>query len=119
MVRLVSVWDGMPHDLKRPRVSVLIPALNEARNLPHVAARMPIDIDEIVFVNGILSTTPPKWRFSYGQTPFTSRRPARVRERVACGMAVASGDIIVLMDADGKHRPSGDPAVCRGADLGC
>jgi hypothetical protein len=26
--------------------------LDEARNLPHVAARMPHDIDEIVFVNG-------------------------------------------------------------------
>ena len=31
---------------------MVIPALNEERNLPHVAARMPHDIDEIVFVNG-------------------------------------------------------------------
>ena len=35
-----------------PTVSVVIPALNEARNLPHVASRMPYGIDEIVFVDG-------------------------------------------------------------------
>jgi hypothetical protein len=53
MAKLVSIWEGLSHDLKRPTVSVVIPALNEERNLPHVAARMPHDIDEIVFVNGV------------------------------------------------------------------
>ena len=52
MAKLVGLWDGVPHDFKRPTVSVIIPALNEARNLPHVAARMPTGIDEIVFVDG-------------------------------------------------------------------
>jgi hypothetical protein len=33
-------------------VSAVIPALNEARNLPEVARRMPTGIDEIVFVDG-------------------------------------------------------------------
>ena len=33
-------------------VSAVIPAFNEARNLPEVARRMPIGIDEIVFVDG-------------------------------------------------------------------
>src|SRR4051794_5854037 len=52
VTKLVGIWDGLPHDFERPRVSVVIPALNEERNLPHVAARMPADIDEIVFVDG-------------------------------------------------------------------
>ena len=34
-----------------PKVSVIVPALNEARNLPHVFARLP-QVDEIVLVDG-------------------------------------------------------------------
>ena len=33
-------------------VSVVIPALNEARNLPHVFERMPIDVAEVIVVDG-------------------------------------------------------------------
>jgi hypothetical protein len=50
IAKLVSIWEGLPRDSKRPTVSVVIPALNEERNLPHVAARMPHDIDGMVFV---------------------------------------------------------------------
>ena len=40
-------------DSIRPnRVSVVIPALNEEKNLPHVASVMPSDIDEVVLVGG-------------------------------------------------------------------
>jgi glycosyltransferase involved in cell wall biosynthesis len=52
MANLVSIWEGPPHGAKRPTVSVVIPALNEERNLPYVASRMPSDIDEIIFVDG-------------------------------------------------------------------
>src|SRR6266545_1853782 len=37
---------------KTPRVSVVIPTLNEAKNLPHVFAKLPSDIYEIVLVDG-------------------------------------------------------------------
>jgi len=35
-----------------PRVSLVIPALNEAENLPFVLARIPPGVDEIVLVDG-------------------------------------------------------------------
>jgi len=34
------------------RVSGVIPALNEARNLPHVLARMPPGVHEVILVDG-------------------------------------------------------------------
>src|SRR6266545_6797836 len=37
---------------KTPRISVVIPTLNEAKNLPHVFAKLPSDIYEIVLVDG-------------------------------------------------------------------
>ena len=35
-----------------PRISVVMPALNEAPNLPHVFARLPTDIHEVILVDG-------------------------------------------------------------------
>ena len=35
-----------------PRVSVAVPALNEASNLPHVFSRLPADVHELIVVDG-------------------------------------------------------------------
>ncbi len=45
---------GSPRDLRPavPRVSVVIPTLNEAANLPHVMSELPEDIYELVLVDG-------------------------------------------------------------------
>jgi len=46
----------MPDDVylpaSLPSISVVIPALNEARNLPHVFARLPGGIHEVIVVDG-------------------------------------------------------------------
>jgi glycosyltransferase involved in cell wall biosynthesis len=122
MSRLVSIWDGLPHDLKRPKVSVLIPALNEARNLPHVAARMPTDIDEIVFVNGnsVDDTADVALELWPDAVHITQTRKGK-GNALTCGIRAASGDIIVMMDADGSTDPLEIPryvaALTSGADF--
>src|ERR1700735_3289116 len=35
-----------------PSVSVVIPALNEERNIPHVLSRIPNDIHQVILVDG-------------------------------------------------------------------
>ncbi len=37
---------------ERPRVSVVIPTLNEVKNLPYVFARLPDDLYEVIVVDG-------------------------------------------------------------------
>jgi glycosyltransferase involved in cell wall biosynthesis len=111
-----------PHHLARPSVSVVIPGLNEERNLPVVAAHMPDGIDEIVFVNGD----------SQDNTAEVARElwPGGVHVRqtrkgkgnaLACGFAAASSDIIVMIDADGSTDPAEIPrfvdALTSGADF--
>src|SRR6266853_5190158 len=82
-----------------PRVSVVIPTLNEARNLPHVFARLPADIYEVIVVDG----------HSVDDTLIVARqlRPdvRIVRQTrkgkgnaLACGFAVATGDVIATVD---------------------
>jgi glycosyltransferase involved in cell wall biosynthesis len=94
----------------RPTISVVIPTLNEAANLPHVFARLPDCIDELIVVDG-LSTDD-----SVG-VALRLRPDARVilQERrgkgnaLACGFAAATGNIIVMLDADGSTDPAEIP----------
>ena len=41
-----------PRGRSGPRVSVVIPTLNEAKNLPHVFALLPADLHEVIVVDG-------------------------------------------------------------------
>jgi glycosyltransferase involved in cell wall biosynthesis len=105
-----------------PSVSVIVPALNEARNIPHVFERIPKDIHEVILVDG----------FSVDGTVAVARehRPdVRVLRQtrmgkgnaVACGVAAATGDIVALVDADGSADPAEIPrfveALLAGADF--
>ena len=105
-----------------PRVSVVIPTLNEARNLPHVLAKLPDGIHEVIVVDG----------YSVDDTLSVARqlRPdARIvmqtrkgkGNALACGFVVATGDIIVTLDADGSADPAEIPRFVRvlvdGADF--
>ena len=108
--------------MELPSVSVVVPALNEAQNIPHVFARMPLDVHEVILVDG----------FSVDETVAVARqvRPdVRVIQQsrkgkgnaLACGIAVATGDVIALVDADGSADPSEIPqfveALINGADF--
>src|SRR5689334_13573870 len=98
MAALASIWDGIPHETHRPRVSVVIPAVNEERNLPYLASRMPRDIDEIVFVNGpSVDQTAEVARQLWPDGIHLSQTRRGKGNALACGFAEASGDIIVMM----------------------
>ena len=43
---------SLPEDQQHPRISVVIPARNEARNLRHVLPRIPSIVDEVILVDG-------------------------------------------------------------------
>jgi glycosyltransferase involved in cell wall biosynthesis len=105
-----------------PRVSVVIPTLNEARNLPHVFAALPGGIHEVIVVDG----------HSVDDTLAVARRlrpDARIvmqtrrgkGNALACGFAAATGDIIAMIDADGSTDPNEIPRFVRalldGADF--
>ncbi len=93
-----------------PRVSVVIPTLNEARNLPYVFSRLPADVHEVIVVDG----------HSVDDTIVVARqlRPdVRVVQQtrrgkgnaLACGFEAATGDVIAMVDADGSADPGEIP----------
>jgi glycosyltransferase involved in cell wall biosynthesis len=90
-----------------PTVTVVIPALNEAKNLPEVARRMPRGIDEIVFVDGNSVDNSVKVARELWPTAKIIRQTRRGKgNALACGFCVATSDIVVMIDADGSTDPA-------------
>jgi glycosyltransferase involved in cell wall biosynthesis len=109
-------------DVSWPRISVVIPALNEANNLPYVLNCIPPNVHEVILVDG----------YSVDDTVTVARglRPdVRVvmqtrkgkGNALACGFSTATGDIIAMIDADGSTDPAEIPrfvdALLDGADF--
>ncbi|MBV9424223.1 MAG: glycosyltransferase family 2 protein [Solirubrobacterales bacterium] len=107
----------------RARISVIIPTLNEAANLPHVFARLPFDeVFEIIVVDGhSTDDTIEIARELYPCVRVLLQDGKGKGNALACGFAAARGDIIVMLDADGSTDPQEIPdyvdALFRGADF--
>jgi glycosyltransferase involved in cell wall biosynthesis len=105
-----------------PRVSVVMPTLNEAPNLPHVLRLLPPGVFEVIVVDG---------HSTDGSVEVAQQLRDDVRialegrhgkgSALARGFALARGDIIVTLDADGSADPREIPAfvdeLLTGADF--
>ncbi len=104
------------------RVSVIIPTLNEARNLPHVLDRLPPDVYEIIIVDGhsVDDTVSVARRIRPDVRTIMQTRKGK-GNALACGFSAATGDIIAMVDADGSADPMEIPrfveALIEGADF--
>jgi len=113
---------GRRGNISAIRVSVVIPALNEALNLRHVLANLPDNLFEVVLVPGsstddteiVARTLRPDIRVIH-------QTRSGKGNALACGFAACRGDIIVTLDADGSADPKEIPAfvgaLLAGADF--
>ncbi len=104
-----------------PKVSVVIPTLNEARNLPHVFSRLPTGLHEVIVVDGhSVDDTLAAARRLRPEVRIIAQNRRGKGNALACGFAAATGDIIVMIDADGSADPAEIPrfvsALLDGAD---
>ncbi|MER6950738.1 glycosyltransferase family 2 protein [Nonomuraea sp. NPDC000554] len=92
-----------PHLAISPTVSVVVPAMNEAENLPHVFATLPQWIDEIVLVDGnSVDDTVAVARRLRPNVKIVTQTGKGKGDALAAGFAACTGDIIVMIDADGS-----------------
>jgi glycosyl transferase family 2 len=113
------------HRNGNPRVSVVVPTRNEARNLevvlPAIAAVRPA-VHEIIIVDGnsVDGTIETAQRVLPWVKTISQTRKGK-GNAMACGFAAATGDVIVMFDADGSADPAEIPAFVRalidGADF--
>jgi RNA polymerase sigma factor (sigma-70 family) len=86
-----------------PTVSVIIPARNEAANLPHVFGTLPPWVDEIVLVDGhSVDDTVAVARELCPEAKVITQPGRGKGDALQAGFAAATGDILVLIDADGS-----------------
>ena len=105
-----------------PRVSVVIPTINEARNLPHVLERLPSWVNEVVVVDGhSTDDTVGVARRLRPDVKIVMQDGKGKGNALACGFDACTGDIIVTLDADGSTDPAEIPrfvaALRTGADF--
>jgi glycosyltransferase involved in cell wall biosynthesis len=108
-------------DSTSPTVSVVIAALNEARHLPGVLARLGPEVTQVVLADG--GSVDRTVEVTLEHRPDTTVvRPTRTGKgnALACGFAACTGDVIVVIDADGSADPGELPdfveALTAGAD---
>jgi glycosyltransferase involved in cell wall biosynthesis len=100
----------------------VIPTLNEARNLPHVLAELPAGLHELIIVDGLSTDdTVEVAREHYPTVRIVSQTRRGKGNALACGFCAVTGDIIVMLDADGSTRAGEIPqfveALRAGADF--
>ncbi len=89
-----------------PRVSVVVPTLNESRNLPHVFAKLPSWIYEVVLVDGNSTDgTVEIARQLFPDVRIVGQTRRGKGNALACGFEACRGDVIVMLDADGSANP--------------
>jgi glycosyltransferase involved in cell wall biosynthesis len=111
-----------PPAVREQRVSVVIPARDEAANLPAVLAEIPKDIFEIVLVDGASTDGTVDVARSCRPDVRVIHQSGRGKgDAMLRGFAAARGDIIVMLDGDGSARADEIPrfvkALAEGADL--
>jgi glycosyltransferase involved in cell wall biosynthesis len=104
------------------RVSVVIPARNEARNLPHVLEALPTGLHEVIVVDGHSADDTIEVALRALPDAKIIQQTRRGKgNALACGLAAVTGDVVVLLDADGSADPAEIPAfvaaLTAGADF--
>jgi glycosyltransferase involved in cell wall biosynthesis len=105
-----------------PTVSVVVPALNEAANIPYVFATIPDWVHEVILVDGHSTDATVAVAQRARSDVKVQHQDGRGKgDAMAAGCAAATGDIIVFIDADGStdggEIPSFVSALAAGADF--
>jgi hypothetical protein len=104
------------------QVSVVVPTLNEAANLPHVFGRLPRGLHEVIVVDGHSTDGTVELAQRLRPDVRVVRQARRGKgDALGCGFAAATGDVVVMLDADGSTDPAEIPrfveALAGGAEF--
>src|SRR5437660_3318664 len=118
----MAVMNGQRTQYQGLRISVVIPALNEARNLPYVLPYIPPIVGEVILVDGHSTDDTIAVAQQLMPAIHVIRQIGRGKgDALRIGCAACTGDIVVMLDADGSADPNEIPrfveALRRGNDF--
>ncbi len=93
-----------------PRISVVVPARNEAKNLCYVLPSIPSMVEEVILVDGHSSDdTIEVARRLLPSIRIVTQEGRGKGDALRTGFAACTGDIVVMLDADGSANPKEIP----------
>lgn len=114
-----EIGGACPLPRVRKRVSLVIPAKNEQRNIGWVLERVPLLVDEIVLVDRSTDATVEVARAIRPDIVVVSADRPGKGAALRAGFAAATGDYVVMIDADGSMDPLEIPRFIDLLDRGC
>lgn len=121
LTRPGTLMNASPHARRWPTVTAVIPTLNEADNLRWLMPRLTA-VDEIVIVDG--ESTDGTVEYALSVRPDAKvivEPPTGKGSAMRTGMAAATAEMIIMLDADGSMDPAEFDSylalLCRGFDL--
>jgi glycosyltransferase involved in cell wall biosynthesis len=97
---------ALVRSLALPRVSFVVPTLNEAKNLPWLLPRIPNWAHEVIIVDGRSTDDTVAVARRLREEVKVVMEPRRGKgAALQAGFRAATGDIIVMLDADGSMVP--------------
>lgn len=125
LINLLNVLTNLGEEMKNlnsATVSLVIPAKNEAANLPYVLSRIPEFVHEVVLVDGnSTDDTVAVARELRPDIKVVAQERKGKGAALRSGFKACTGDIIVMIDADGSMDPGELPAyigaLMAGADF--
>jgi glycosyl transferase family 2 len=104
---------------RKTRVSVVVPAMNEEKNIGHVLSRLPDDLHEVILVDGnSQDETIAAARRAYPEIRVLSQSGRGKGDAFRTGFAAVSGNLVVMLDADGSADPAEIPSFVDALEAG-
>jgi len=104
---------------RRTRVSVVVPAMNEEKNIGQVLSELPRGLHEVILVDGNSSDdTVGAARRAYPEIRVTSQSGRGKGDAFRTGFAAVTGNLVVMLDADGSADPAEIPRFVAALEAG-
>lgn len=124
-VNALAARTSVPYDgpdrrqSRNTKVSVVVPAMNEERNIGHVLSKLPEDVFEVILVDGnSRDNTIEAARRAYPEIRVLTQSGRGKGDAFRTGFAAVRGNLVVMLDADGSADPAEIPRFVAALEAG-
>jgi glycosyltransferase involved in cell wall biosynthesis len=93
------------------KISAIIPAYNERSRIGNIVQRTSSFVDEIVVIDDCSSDKTCEIAFKAGARVIRNQKNLGYLNSIKLGLNIASGEVLVTLDADGEHNPEDIPKL--------